>query len=75
MKGSVKRLPSVKIFNNCKIVKIKGENKVGDVEALNVQTNEIFNLDVSGVIVEIGLEPNIEFILPEGLNLNKNNEI
>jgi alkyl hydroperoxide reductase subunit F len=75
LQESVKKLSSVKIFNNCKIVKISGEKKVEGVEVLNVQTNEIFNLDVSGVIVEIGLEPNIEFILPEELKLNENNEI
>lgn len=75
LKDSVKKISSVKIFNNCRVTSIKGVNKVSGIEVENLVSKEVFNLDVEGVIVAIGLEPSLDFKLPKGLKVNKQKEI
>jgi alkyl hydroperoxide reductase subunit F len=75
LQDRVKELPFVKVFNNCKVTKIKGERKVEGIEFVNTITKETLNLNVRGVVVEIGLEPSLGFNLPKGLKLNEKNEI
>jgi alkyl hydroperoxide reductase subunit AhpF len=75
LQESVKKLPFVKVFNNSKVIAIKGERKVESVEFMNMITKEVSSLEVRGVVVEIGLEPSIGFELPKELVLNEKNEI
>ena len=75
LKERVKKLGFVKIFGNCKVVEVKGENRVEEIEVENVKTNEKFSLKVNGLIVLIGLVPSLDFELPEGLKINEKNEI
>ncbi len=75
LQDSVKKLPFVKVFNNCKVASIKGEKRVEGVEFTNKVTKEVSDLKVGGVVVEIGLEPSIGFELPKKLVLNEKKEI
>lgn len=74
LKEKIKKM-NLKIFNNSKVVGIKGENRVEGIEVENVKTKERFSLEVRGVIVLIGLTPSLDFELPEGLKINEKNEI
>lgn len=67
----VKKLPYVKIFNNCRITRIEGKNFVENVEVQNLKTNERFKLNVRGVFVLIGLRPGTDIDLPVKLNEKK----
>jgi len=75
LRDKVAKMPFIKIFNNCKVTAIKGRKTVEKVEVMNIVTKQKFNLDVNGVVVEIGLEPSMEFDLPKGLKLNEKKEI
>lgn len=75
LQGNVKRLKFVKIFNNCKVTGIKGEKRVEGIKFVNTATKEVFDLEVRGVVVGIGLEPSLGFELPKSLRLNEKNEI
>jgi alkyl hydroperoxide reductase subunit F len=75
LQDSVKKLPFVKVFNNSKVIAIKGEKRVESIDFMNVKTNEVSNIEVRGVVVEIGLEPSIDFELPKELVLNERKEI
>lgn len=50
--------PKIKFHFNSVVQEIKGNNKVQQVILKNNKTNEIENLDVGGVFVAIGHEPN-----------------
>jgi alkyl hydroperoxide reductase subunit F len=54
---------------------VKGKKAVESIVIINTATKKKFELKVNGVIVEIGLEPGLDFELPTGLKLNKRNEI
>ncbi len=55
----VKSSPAVKIWNNSEVEKIYGDTFVQGLQIK--QHDKIFNLDVEGVFIEIGLIPNAEF--------------
>ncbi|MEM5790921.1 MAG: NAD(P)/FAD-dependent oxidoreductase [Candidatus Aenigmatarchaeota archaeon] len=74
LKEKIKKM-NLKIFNNSKVVEIKGENRVEGIEIENVKTKERFRLEVKGVIVLIGLVPSLDFELPNELKINERNEI
>ncbi len=75
LKEKIKKMGFVKIFNDCKVVEIKGASRVEGIEVENVKTKERFGLEVKGVIVLIGLVPSLDFELPDGLKINERNEI
>lgn len=75
LQEKVKNLKFVKVFNNCKVIRITGKKTVDHVEVQNVVTKQKFKLRVNGIVVEIGLEPSIDLKLPKELIMNKKNEI
>jgi len=68
VREKVKKLPYVKVYNNCKIVEIEGDEFVKSVTVENLTTKERFKLNVRGVFVEIGLRPGTDMELPVKLN-------
>jgi len=75
LQDGVKKLSFVKVFNNCKVTRVKGKKRVEGIEFMNRVTKKVSDLGVKGLIVEIGLEPSIGFELPKELVLNEINEI
>jgi len=71
VREKVLNLPFVKIFNNCKITAIHGDEFVKSVDVQDLTTKKTFNLDVRGVFVEIGLRPGTDLELPVKLNERK----
>ncbi|MGC8812020.1 MAG: NAD(P)/FAD-dependent oxidoreductase [Candidatus Aenigmatarchaeota archaeon] len=67
----VKKLPYVKVFNNCRIIRIEGKDFVESVEVENIKTKDKFKLNVRGVFVLIGLRPGTDIDLPVKLNEKK----
>ena len=54
--------PNIKALTNVETIEIYGEQMVQGLKYKNRETNEIFNLAVSGVFVEIGLIPNTSLV-------------
>ncbi|MDD5687411.1 MAG: FAD-dependent oxidoreductase [Elusimicrobia bacterium] len=70
----IKNSGKVEIILNTEVVEIKGEKRVESVVVRNSDTNQIRQIDVSGVFIEVGLTPNTEFV-KNVLSLNNNKEI
>jgi len=75
LKEKVKKLSFLKIYNSCGVKAINGNRSVEGIKVMNVKTKKNFEIKAKGVVVEIGLEPSLDFQLPKGLKLNKINEI
>jgi len=75
LKDRVIKQKFVKVFNNCKVISIKGDKKVEGVKVMNMISKKTFDLRVDGIIVEIGLVPSMDFKLPNDLKLNERKEI
>jgi len=67
----VKEKPNVEIVLNSVVTEIKGTKKVERVVVKNLKTNEIKELEVDGVFVEIGFEPNVEFAKKIGVETDE----
>ena len=50
----------IQLILNSAVVEITGDNKVNGIKIKNVITNEIVNLELDGIFVYIGIEPNSE---------------
>ena len=68
-------MSTVKVYNNCKIKSVKGERFLEKVVVEDTMKKSDFELKVRGMVVEIGLEPSLDFKLPKDLKMTKNNEI
>jgi alkyl hydroperoxide reductase subunit F len=75
LKDKVLKMDSVKVYNGCRIKSIGGDKFLEKVKVENCLDKKSFDLKVRGMIVEIGLEPSLDFKLPRGLKLTKNKEI
>jgi alkyl hydroperoxide reductase subunit F len=75
LKEKVKEKKFIKFYNNSRVISVEGTEKLEGIEIENVKTHERTHLKVSGVVVAMGLEPSLDFELPEGIVLNENNEI
>jgi alkyl hydroperoxide reductase subunit F len=75
LKEKVKEKKFIKFYNNSRVISVEGTEKLEGIEIENVKTHERTHLKVSGVVVAMGLEPSLDFELPEGVVLNENNEI
>ena len=62
MQERVKSNPKIKIIWNSVVEEITGDAKVTGVELRNVLTNESTELQVGGVFVAVGYEPNTKFL-------------
>ncbi|MFH1470346.1 MAG: FAD-dependent oxidoreductase [Candidatus Micrarchaeota archaeon] len=70
-KEKILKSPKVQVFNNSTVERINGSQLVGSI-SINTPGGKK-KLDVMGVIIEIGYEPNVEFA--SILAKNQNNEI
>jgi alkyl hydroperoxide reductase subunit F len=75
LKEKVKEKKFIKFYNNSRVISVEGTEKLEGIEIENVKTHERTHLKVSGLVVVMGLEPSLDFELPEGIVLNENNEI
>ncbi len=64
----------VKEWHHVIPIEIKGENKVATLKVRNTDTNEEEEIELDGVFIEIGGDPNTAFV-PADLELNENKEI
>jgi len=68
-------LNNIKIITNAKTTKVLGDgNKVNSLEYQNLLDNKIYQLDLAGIFVQIGLLPNTAWV-GNNLELNKFNEV
>lgn len=74
MLDSVMEAANVKVLNNFKVTQILGYGVVSGVEAEDQKSKEKKQLVCSGVFVEIGWVPSVDFVPPEVLK-NETNEI
>jgi thioredoxin reductase (NADPH) len=58
----IKERKNVEMFLNSNVSEIKGEKFVKSAVVQNLKTNEKKEIDVDGIFVEIGYEPNVGFV-------------
>ena len=63
--------PKIKFVWDSEVVEILGENDVTGVKIRNVKSGETRDLEVEGVFVAIGHEPNTKFLQGSGIELDK----
>jgi len=63
LEDKVRNSPKVEIFTECEILRIVGESTVEGIEIAPLGTGKVERLEVSGIIVEIGLLPNSGLVL------------
>ncbi|MDP3993453.1 MAG: thioredoxin-disulfide reductase [Candidatus Doudnabacteria bacterium] len=63
--------PKIKFIWDSEVVEILGENDVTGVKIRNVKSGETWDLEVEGVFVAIGHEPNTKFLQGSGIELDK----
>ncbi|MFH1647612.1 MAG: FAD-dependent oxidoreductase [Chloroflexota bacterium] len=54
--------PKIEVLWDTVVEEIMGENSVSQIRVRNVKNNQESSLDVSGVLVSIGLKPNTEYL-------------
>ncbi len=62
MQERVKSNPKIKIVWNSVVYEITGDAKVSGVKLKNVNTNEVTEMQVGGVFVAVGYQPNTKFL-------------
>ncbi|MGQ4891398.1 MAG: thioredoxin-disulfide reductase [Candidatus Njordarchaeia archaeon] len=70
LKNRLLSYPNVKPIWNTVVEEIIGDTTVNKVRIRNLKTNEISELDVDGVFVAIGIEPNSELAIEAGVKVN-----
>lgn len=70
----LKTIAKLKVYPKHTVVEIKGSKTVESVVVEAVDTKKRFELPVQGVFIEIGLDPNTDFI-DETVELNEQHEI
>lgn len=70
----LKSFGNVEIIGNASVTKILGDKKVTGLEYQDKKTGEIKNLNIAGVFIHIGMEPNSQ-IVPEEVEKNERGEI
>ncbi|MDY6838090.1 MAG: FAD-dependent oxidoreductase [Thermodesulfobacteriota bacterium] len=63
LQDKVTSSPKVEVFTEHEILQIIGESSVEAIEIKPLATGDVRRLDVAGIIVEIGLQPNSELAL------------
>ncbi len=64
-------MDNVEVLWSCVPKTINGQDQVTSVTLQNVKTNEVFDVETSGVFVAVGTEPNSGFYLNSGLELDQ----
>jgi len=68
-------LDNVEVIWDSIVTEIKGDDKVSSLQLRNVKTDEVSELEVSGVFVAVGTGPNSDFYLGSDLALDANGYI
>lgn len=68
---SLKRKRNVEFLLNSTVVEIKGDTRVRGIVIRNSLTGELRELEVSGVFIEIGFEPDVDFARRNGLEVDR----
>ncbi|NMA84496.1 MAG: thioredoxin-disulfide reductase [Epulopiscium sp.] len=55
-------IPNIEILWDTQLKEIKGEQKVNQIEVIHTPSNEIRNIDVDGVFMAIGTDPNTSLV-------------
>lgn len=66
----IKKKENVEILLNNKVTSIAGNQTVSSITIEDRNTNKIRNIEVAGIFIYVGLQPNTKF-LKDKLNLNK----
>jgi thioredoxin reductase (NADPH) len=66
----IKKKENVEILLNHKVTSINGNQTVNSIDIENRNSGKIKNMEVAGIFIYVGLEPNTKFLKGE-LNLNK----
>ncbi len=74
LQDKVMTSPKVEVFTEYKIIRIVGDSAVEGLETQSIETGELRNHDVQGIIIEIGLLPNSELVV-DTLETNRIGEI
>ena len=73
-KDQMDKSDKINIIYNANITEIKGENKVEKI-ILDKEVNGSNEMEVDGVFIEIGSDPNISLVAPLGVELDEKNYI
>ncbi len=65
-------MDNVEVIWDSVVEKINGKDQVESVSVRNVKTDEVKDVPVNGVFVAVGTQPNSDFYLNAGLELDKN---
>lgn len=60
LRGKIESSPNITFYNTAKVLEVVGEGRVAGLRILRADRTEVM-LPVSGVFVEIGYEPSVEF--------------
>jgi thioredoxin reductase (NADPH) len=60
MQNRVLNNPRIKVYYNCIIEKLIGEDQLTSIDCYNTETNNKFNIKVDGLFYGLGLKPNTE---------------
>lgn len=62
LQEELKKLANVEILYSCTVEEIQGENAVENLCVKNVKSGEMFNLNVGGVFIAVGIRPNTDLV-------------
>lgn len=62
LKNKVLSFDNVEVVFNSEIKNILGDKVVGGIKYQNIKTKQISNMEVSGIFIEIGSEPSLDFV-------------
>ncbi len=62
LQEELKKLENVEILYSCTVEEIQGESAVENLRVKNVKSGEVFDLNVAGVFIAVGIKPNTDLV-------------
>ncbi|MDE5590115.1 MAG: FAD-dependent oxidoreductase, partial [Acetatifactor sp.] len=62
LQEELKKLDNVEILYSCTVEAIQGESAVENLRVKNVKSGEVFDLNVAGVFIAVGIKPNTDLV-------------
>lgn len=62
LQEELKKLTNVEIFYSCTVEEIQGDGAVENLRVKNVKSGEVFDLNVAGVFIAVGIRPNTDLV-------------
>lgn len=62
LQEELKKLDNVEILYSCTVEEIQGESAVENLCVKNVKSGEVFDLNVAGVFIAVGIKPNTDLV-------------